>query len=192
MSISEIFDVVVVGGGPSGATAAHDLANLGRAVLLIDRAGRIKPCGGAIPPRLIRDFDIPDHLLVARVNSARMVSPSDKQVDMPIDGGFVGMVDRDVFDEWLRKRAEAAGAERRTGSFRRFERDETGKTVQLGDYFGRFERSVLIRTNSSFEQLRKRTRLHKVLFHPHFEFVVEQFAEQFNRKVLLRHSPDIC
>ena len=129
MSISEIFDVVVVGGGPSGATAAHDLANLGRTVLLLDRAGRIKPCGGAIPPRLIRDFDIPDHLLVARVNSARMVSPSDKQVDMPIDGGFVGMVDRDVFDEWLRNRAEEAGAKRRIGLFKRFERDDAGKTI---------------------------------------------------------------
>ena len=80
----------------------------GSRVLLLDRAGRIKPCGGAIPPRLIRDFDIPDHLLVARVNSARMVSPSDKQVDMPIDGGFVGMVDREEFDEWLRERAAAA------------------------------------------------------------------------------------
>jgi hypothetical protein len=42
------------GGGrrrPSGATAAHDLAPQGRRVLLLDRAGRIKPCGGAIPPR---------------------------------------------------------------------------------------------------------------------------------------------
>ena len=77
----------------------------GRTVLLLDRAGRIKPCGGAIPPRLIRDFDIPDHLLVAQINSARMMSPSDQQVDMPIDGGFVGMVDREVFDEWLRERA---------------------------------------------------------------------------------------
>lgn len=125
----ELFDVVVVGGGPSGATAAHDLAQLGRNVLLLDRAGRIKPCGGAIPPRLIRDFDIPDHLLVAKIHSARMVSPSDQQVDMPIDGGFVGMVDRAEFDEWLRCRAAEAGAHRRSGLFKRFDRDDRGITV---------------------------------------------------------------
>ncbi len=121
--------MVVVGGGPSGATAACDLAGRGRNVVLLDRAGRIKPCGGAIPPRLISDFEIPDHLLVARVNCARMVSPTDKQVDMPIEGGFVGMVDREVFDEWLRERAARAGAERRTGTFKRFERDAQGVTI---------------------------------------------------------------
>jgi geranylgeranyl reductase len=120
------YDVVVVGGGPSGATAARDLAQAGRSVMLLDRAGRIKPCGGAIPPRLIRDFDIPDHLLVAKATSARMISPKDKQVDMPIEGGFVGMVDRDVFDEFLRDRAAAAGAERRTGLFERIDRDPDG------------------------------------------------------------------
>ncbi len=117
ISAPETFDAVVVGGGPAGATAATGLARSGRSVLLLDRDGRIKPCGGAIPPRLIRDFGIPDSLLVARVKSARVVSPSSREVDMPIDGGFVGMVDRDVFDEWLRARAASAGAERRSGTF---------------------------------------------------------------------------
>ncbi len=121
-----ILDAVVVGGGPAGATAAADLARLGRRVVLLDRAGRIKPCGGAIPPRLIRDFAIPDALLVARIRSARMVSPKDRAVDMPVGEGFVGMVDRGPFDEWLRARAALAGAERVTGTYLRLARDGDG------------------------------------------------------------------
>ncbi|WP_439548817.1 geranylgeranyl diphosphate reductase [Falsiroseomonas sp.] len=129
MNSAGIFDVVVVGGGPAGATAAHDLARQGRTVALLDKAGRIKPCGGAIPPRAIRDFDIPNHLIVARINAARMISPTDKEVDMPVENGFVGMVDRDVFDEFLRVRAAEAGAERLTGSFEAVEHDADGVTV---------------------------------------------------------------
>lgn len=122
----EIFDVAVVGGGPAGATAASELAQRGHRVALIDRDGRIKPCGGAIPPRLIQDFAIPDHLLKARIRSARMVAPSDKRVDMPIEGGFVGMVDRDEFDEWLRRRAQSHGAARVQATFKTFARDADG------------------------------------------------------------------
>jgi geranylgeranyl reductase len=124
MTQMEEFGCVVIGGGPSGATAAHEMARRGHRVLLLDRAGRIKPCGGAIPPRLIRDFEIPDDLLVARARAARMIAPSNTVVDMPVgENGYVGMVDRDVFDEYLRNRAALAGCERRTGTFERITRD---------------------------------------------------------------------
>lgn len=122
-------DVAVIGGGPAGAIAAEDLARAGLRVALIDRAGRIKPCGGAIPPRAMRDFAIPETQLVAKARSARMVSPSGRQVDMPIDGGFVGMVDRDRFDPWLRARAQAAGAILLQGAYAGFDRTADGRVT---------------------------------------------------------------
>jgi geranylgeranyl reductase len=127
------YDVVVVGGGPSGATAAEDLARSGHKVAFIDRDGRIKPCGGAVPPRLIEDFFIPDEQIVAKVNTARMISPTGRQVDIPIENGFVGMVDREHFDEFLRKRAKDAGAHRYTGTFTKIERDADGTHVLYRD-----------------------------------------------------------
>lgn len=120
------FDVAVIGGGPAGATAAHELARAGHSVALINREGRIKPCGGAVPPILLREFDVPDCMLETKVTSARMVAPSDMQVDMDI-GGFVGMVDRASFDPWLRQRAEHAGAEQIAGVFESLERNVPGR-----------------------------------------------------------------
>jgi geranylgeranyl diphosphate/geranylgeranyl-bacteriochlorophyllide a reductase len=127
------FDVVVVGGGPSGATAAEDLARSGKSVAMLDRAGRIKPCGGAIPPRLIADFFIPDSQIVAKIQTARMVSPTGRKVDIPIENGFVGMVDREHFDDYLRDRAVQAGAQRVTGTFLRIARDADSTHVVYRD-----------------------------------------------------------
>ncbi|MGR3485406.1 MAG: geranylgeranyl diphosphate reductase [Paracoccaceae bacterium] len=140
-----MFDAFVVGGGPSGATAAEDLARSGRTVALLDRDGRIKPCGGAIPPRAIRDFDIPDAQVVARIRTARMISPTGRHVDIPIENGFVGMVDRGAFDEFLRTRAAEAGATRLTGTFLRVERDDAGTHVVWRDKASGEERRTATR-----------------------------------------------
>jgi len=123
------YDVVVIGGGPAGATAATDLAIAGHRVMLVDREGRIKPCGGAIPTRAIEDFDIPAEQLKARIHSARIVAPSNAHVDMKIDKGFVGMVDRETFDVWLRDRARASGASYLAGAFLGARRDPDGRLV---------------------------------------------------------------
>lgn len=127
------FEAVVIGGGPSGATAAHELAKKGKKVAFIDKAGRIKPCGGAIPPRLIVDFEIPETQVVAKIRTARMISPTARKVDMPIENGFVGMVDRENFDAFLRDRASEAGAVQYTGTFLRIERSKDSTTVYYRD-----------------------------------------------------------
>ncbi len=137
------YDVFVVGGGPAGATAADDLARAGKSVAMLDRAGRIKPCGGAIPPRAIKDFAIPENQIVAKIETARMISPSGRSVDIHIENGFVGMVDREHFDEFLRDRAVRAGAERLTGTYLRIERDAEGTHVVLRDKASGAERRSL-------------------------------------------------
>ena len=138
-----MFDVVVIGGGPSGTTAAEDLARNGHKVALVDRAGRIKPCGGAIPPRLVSDFCIPEEQLVARITTARMVSPTQRSVDIPIENGYVGMVDREHFDEFLRFRAQSAGAKRFTGTFLKLERSNDHTIVHYLDKASRKASSIV-------------------------------------------------
>src|SRR5260221_2823667 len=52
------FDVLVVGAGPSGASAAYWLATQGHRVLLIDkkRFPREKTCGDGLTPRTVRQL----------------------------------------------------------------------------------------------------------------------------------------
>ncbi|MGA9434840.1 MAG: geranylgeranyl diphosphate reductase [Roseobacter sp.] len=137
-----MYDVVVVGGGPSGATAALDLVQSGHKVALLDREGRIKPCGGAIPPRLMQDFHITEDQLLAKVNTARMISPTGRCVDIPIENGYVGMVDRKDFDPFLRARAAEAGAEYYTGTFVRIDRPNGTPVVVYRDKATQEEREL--------------------------------------------------
>src|SRR4029077_10816344 len=51
-------DVLVVGAGPAGATAARTLARAGIRVRMLDRSAspRNKPCGGGISLRVVKRF----------------------------------------------------------------------------------------------------------------------------------------
>jgi geranylgeranyl reductase family protein len=52
------YDVIIVGAGPAGSTAAKILSGNGHKILLLDKENfpRDKPCGGGIPQRVIRRF----------------------------------------------------------------------------------------------------------------------------------------
>jgi geranylgeranyl reductase family protein len=63
------FDVVVVGAGPAGCSAAYDLVKLGRSVLVIDRSEfpRLKACAGAITIKAYRALRYPIDPIIRRV-----------------------------------------------------------------------------------------------------------------------------
>src|SRR5438552_11228732 len=62
--MSEIYDVVIVGAGPSGSTTAYYLAKEGFKVLLLDKFNfpRDKTCGDGLTPRALQILDDMDLL----------------------------------------------------------------------------------------------------------------------------------
>ncbi|MEI7787470.1 MAG: geranylgeranyl diphosphate reductase [Chlorobiaceae bacterium] len=105
------YDVAVIGGGPSGAVAAAELARAGVSTLLIERNfDNVKPCGGAIPLGLIEEFNIPSDLVEKKLSRMRARSPKGRIIEMRMPNGYVGMVRRELFDTYLRREAEKAGA----------------------------------------------------------------------------------
>src|SRR5689334_16110059 len=52
-------DVLVVGGGPSGAAAAYWLAKAGHEVLLVEKKHfpRVKTCGDGLTPRAVKQLN---------------------------------------------------------------------------------------------------------------------------------------
>jgi geranylgeranyl reductase len=110
--------ILVVGGGPGGATAGRTLAEGGADVLILEKSfGRPKPCGGAIPPLVINEFGIPPEIIDCRMKYTTIYSPTGRETDVtvvgtkPTDKDFIGMVRREVYDNYLREQAAKAGAE---------------------------------------------------------------------------------
>src|SRR5215217_1791076 len=110
-------DVLVVGGGPAGATAARTLALEGRCVRLLDRARfpRNKPCGGAISMRALRRFPYLRNALprisTRRLSRLYLEAPSGDGITLTSHEPAALMVRRVEFDALLVDLAREAGVD---------------------------------------------------------------------------------
>jgi len=101
------YDVIIVGGGPSGATAAKVLADAGCSTLLLDKSAfpRDKPCGGGISARVLKRFPyleqalpkIPTHF----VSKVYFESPDGSAVEFESAEPLYLMIRRCEFDHLL-------------------------------------------------------------------------------------------
>lgn len=123
-------DVIIVGAGPAGATAAAILAQQGHDVLLLDRADfpRDKICGDGIPNGVISIMNrlgMADKVQTAEergefhpLSQVRLVSPKGHTVDAPLkpgeDGAKSYVAPRKVLDAAIQQQAVESGVTFRT------------------------------------------------------------------------------
>ena len=115
----ERFDVLVVGAGPSGSTAAYRLASQGASVLLADKARfpRDKPCGGGLTMRAVRQLPFSVEPVVEdRTSRVRLGLDFRARFERSTETPLVLMTQRSRLDAFLVEQAADAGAEFRDGA----------------------------------------------------------------------------
>lgn len=151
-------DVIVVGAGPSGSTAAAALAQKGHDVLLLDRAAfpRDKTCGDAVPAgamRILRGLGMNGEINAARergelylLQGMRIISPRGNllRAEFGEAGDLANsyVAPRYYFDTLIERLAEQSGAEFRQATVK-------GPEMENGRVVG-----VRVKENGSAETLR--------------------------------------
>jgi geranylgeranyl reductase family protein len=142
-----MFDCIIVGAGPAGASAAYHLAKQGRSILLLEKSSfpRHKPCGGGVSPAIAQwfDFDLTpaiDNTVTKVQYTWKMGDPMQTELNMAQP---MWMVRRDIFDRFLVEQAQKQGAELKDNT------EVTGIQFQQDSWSistnqGNFEASYLI------------------------------------------------
>jgi digeranylgeranylglycerophospholipid reductase len=106
----EVYDVIVIGAGPAGSTAARTLGDCNRKVLLLEKGpfpGRRKACGGMLPYQTFKEYSIDDGLIETTMEREIFIFPWSKRITSQRNV----TVHRSIFDEHLASLAVKAGAE---------------------------------------------------------------------------------
>ena len=113
--LKEMFDVIVVGAGPAGSTAAKKCSDYGLETILIEKQSipRVKPCGGGVSQKALKliEAEVPDDLIEQRIKGIRLFSPSLNSVDFVAPKSIGITTRRDKFDAFLTQLAIKAGCQ---------------------------------------------------------------------------------
>ncbi len=113
-----MYDLVIIGGGPSGASAGRTAGTKGLSTLLLEKENfpRYKPCSGALSPYAVSclDFKLPESVIERKISNVR-IHFRDNFVERKKEENLAFLISRKVFDNLLLEKARETGIEIHTG-----------------------------------------------------------------------------
>ena len=106
-----LYDCIIVGAGPAGASAAYHLSRRGHEVLILEKAAlpRYKPCGGGVSPQVAEWFDFDfEPVISQKVTRARYTWNLGEAIEIDLKAP-IWMVRRSEFDHYLVQQAQKIG-----------------------------------------------------------------------------------
>ncbi len=139
----ERVDVLVVGAGPAGSSAARIAAAEGARVLLVERRSTVGlpvQCAEYVPVQIVGHVELPERCIAQRIHTLCTHLPNKEVVETSAPGY---VLDRALFDKALAAAACRAGAELWVAA-RAVERTERGIIVQRGGRTFEIESRIVI------------------------------------------------
>jgi geranylgeranyl reductase family protein len=109
-----MYDVIVIGAGPSGLNAAKRLAEGGLNVVVLEKKSEIgihTVCTGIVGKEAFRGFDLSRDSILMEIKKIKMVSPFGSFLIYQHPTPFAYVVDREKFDKYLADIAQLKGVE---------------------------------------------------------------------------------
>ncbi|MGH2543581.1 MAG: NAD(P)/FAD-dependent oxidoreductase, partial [Ardenticatenaceae bacterium] len=161
------YDVIVVGAGPAGSTAARECASRGLSVLMLDRAEfpRDKPCGGGVTVRASELLPFSIEAVTERtINGLHLSVRDSRGFTRYADHDLAYLTQRSRLDTFLADQAIETGVTlKERAPIRELERHDTHVVVRAGSEI--FEGSTLVAADGANGQTARMAGINVNLLH---------------------------
>ena len=148
-----LYDVAVIGGGPTGSQTAFKLSQMGYRVIVFEKKpGFNLPvcCTGIVSQECVTAYEIPESVIYHRAGGACLYSPSGKILAVRRDTPQVAILNRPAFNSLWAQRALEAGSEfcynSEIKNVKHGENHVTLEVYQKGNAFALQTRAVVVST----------------------------------------------